>query len=506
MGKSLLYRLTNTPNTVVHAISRGNPYWNEEYKSIPNLRHHKGDRDNFQEFSKLLKWITMNLPTEDKTWHMVVDFCVFLRKDIKLVYRSLKHQIGLYVYISSDSVYEACDERVRPWYVERQKCSNCNPPELEEKKELQIAERIVLMFGKDGNKKLKPRESGWDWGNNINQYQKNKKKTGDELKGRVFKQKKRGKNADTDAFDTQAIEQEVAGSQAVVQENKQPLKIDDMVDPTNWGLVPEEIRSDIDPDEKPLFNPECFHHIPLVEEDAVRPPTDGEVFLKAELDAYGHNKLRSEEYLRSHCLDHHKGFPFICLRLPDVIGPYDGSVRYWAYMKWFKYMEWWPIHFESVHKVRPLGLVASEDVAGLITGFVDKIEVFKHDLPQFGKNKKQEGKQDEIIYQKLNMNRTKMAEYGGDFLETVHGESYNLSFDETPTYIEFINMIVRITNRVYFNIFRVKQMELIKLTGLMLMSYHLPQCSIFQVSTVVQQILPKLRQTLVGNLLNQSLT
>jgi hypothetical protein len=121
----------------------------------------------------------MNLPTPDKTWHMVVDFCVFLRKDIKLVYRSLKHQIGLYVFISTDSVYEASDERVREWYIERQKCKTCNPDKPKPKKKVRK----------------------WDWGNNIKQFAKSKRKKEVHNKGRVFKPKKRGKNADTDAFD-----------------------------------------------------------------------------------------------------------------------------------------------------------------------------------------------------------------------------------------------------------------------------------------------------------------
>lgn len=427
MGKSLLYRLTSLPNTEVHAISRGNPYWNEEYKSIPGLKHHIGDRDRFEEFSKLLKWVTMNLPTEDKSWHMVVDFCVYLRRDIKLVYRSLRDQIGLYVFISTDSVYEACDERVRDWFIERQNCQVCNPPSVKEE---------TAKLPSQSNKGPKTDEqSAWDWGNNIKQYRKNKKKQ-NENKGRVLKTKKRGKNADVDAFDN---EQDVKNT-GEVGENRVQTQDMMIINDKNWGLPPDEIRSDIDPNEKPLFNPECFHHIRIKETEAVRPPTEGEILEKAEMDAYGHNKLRAEEYLRSHCLDHHKGFPFVCLRLPDVIGPYDGTVRYWAYLKWFEYMKWWPVHFEDIHKVRPLSLVASEDVAALITGFVDKIEVFKHDASQFENKKNPQSEQ--IIYQKLNIKRTKVAEYGGDFLETVHGESYNLAFDETPTLIEFIELMV----------------------------------------------------------------
>ena len=49
-------------------------------------------------------------------------------------------------------------------------------------------------------------------------------------------------------------------------------------------------------------------------------------------EEYGNDKLRCEEYLKSHNFD----IKYICLRLPDVIGPYDRSGRFWAYMKWIK--------------------------------------------------------------------------------------------------------------------------------------------------------------------------
>lgn len=50
-------------------------------------------------------------------------------------------------------------------------------------------------------------------------------------------------------------------------------------------------------------------------------------------DDYANDKLRCEEYLKSHVKEH---FRFICLRLPDVIGPWDRSGRFWAYLKWIK--------------------------------------------------------------------------------------------------------------------------------------------------------------------------
>lgn len=380
----------------------------------------------------------MNLPTKDKTWHMVVDFCVFIRRDIKLVYRALKQQIGLYVYISSDSVYEVCDERVRDWYIQRQqkKHSVILPEDLKSRQD------TVEVKGKTIGKDL----NDWDWGDNIKQFKKYKKdkpiKPG---KGRVLKIKKRGKNADTDAFDSNQNKKKQSKN-AVTEKQTQNI------DPMNWGILPENVRSDIDPNERPLFDPDNFLHTKVKEDEAIRPPTESEIFYKAALDAYGHNKLRAEEYLNSHCYNRNESFAYVNLRLPDVLGPYDGTVRYWAYLKWFKNMEWWPVHFENIHAVRPLSFVASEDVAALIVTFLDKIEVIKTDIDnsKMDKGKFEGGSRvydsingKQIVCQKFEIERNQQARYNGDFLGKVHGKSYNLAFEETPTLIEFIEQMVK---------------------------------------------------------------
>lgn len=50
-------------------------------------------------------------------------------------------------------------------------------------------------------------------------------------------------------------------------------------------------------------------------------------------DSYGHEKLEGEEVLE-------KGLPAGCrcvsLRLPDVVGPFDGTLRLWAYWHWLR--------------------------------------------------------------------------------------------------------------------------------------------------------------------------
>ena len=35
--------------------------------------------------------------------------------------------------------------------------------------------------------------------------------------------------------------------------------------------------------------------------------------------------------------------PYVCLRLPDVIGPYDNTNRFWSTIKWLQESEKWNV-------------------------------------------------------------------------------------------------------------------------------------------------------------------
>lgn len=43
----------------------------------------------------------------------MIDFCAYLRKEIKTIIRGLTNRLKLYVMISTDSVYDVCDPKVR---------------------------------------------------------------------------------------------------------------------------------------------------------------------------------------------------------------------------------------------------------------------------------------------------------------------------------------------------------------------------------------------------------
>lgn len=49
----------------------------------------------------------------EKKWDLVIDFCAYLRKEVKSVIRGLTNRLKLYVFISTDSVYDVCDPKVR---------------------------------------------------------------------------------------------------------------------------------------------------------------------------------------------------------------------------------------------------------------------------------------------------------------------------------------------------------------------------------------------------------
>ena len=65
---------------------------------------------------------------------------------------------------------------------------------------------------------------------------------------------------------------------------------------------------------------------PSRETDAVRPKDEKEVGLLKRKDPYGHYKLSCEEAL-SYYQREKSGFPWVSLRLADVIGPRDTTNR-----------------------------------------------------------------------------------------------------------------------------------------------------------------------------------
>lgn len=72
----------------------------------------------------------------------------------------------------------------------------------------------------------------------------------------------------------------------------------------------------------------------LIETDAVLPTDEKEVARLKKRDSYGYKKLKCEQYLRRKSSEY-KSFATTCLRLSDVIGPYDDTDRLWSTCLWF---------------------------------------------------------------------------------------------------------------------------------------------------------------------------
>ena len=141
----------------------------------------------------------------------------------------------------------------------------------------------------------------------------------------------------------------------------------------------------------------------IKEEYSVRP--ENEVILKKLNDEedYGNDKLKCEEYLSSHITDQ---FKYCCLRFPDVIGPFDSSGRFWGYIKWVNANAQFPIHFNKFTTLRKLSMVYSEDVSTLIMSLLQRSMANDH-----------------------------------KFLENIHRQSFNISFDENYTLYELLDSI-----------------------------------------------------------------
>ena len=84
--------------------------------------------------------------------------------------------------------------------------------------------------------------------------------------------------------------------------------------------------------------------------------------------------MKCEIYLKT--TDH---VPSISLRLPDVIGPYDSTDRFWCYIKWLQNTKSYPIPLNEKDKTEKLNFVYSVDVARFIMKLIFNTEITKNE-------------------------------------------------------------------------------------------------------------------------------
>jgi len=116
---------------------------------------------------------------------------------------------------------------------------------------------------------------------------------------------------------------------------------------------------------------EKHHSGALLETDAIRPSLESDRQKYGRCDRYGHQKLRCEEYLhrQSLCPD---GIPSVVFRLADVIGPRDGTDRFWQYLLWLKLClhHDLPFYVHEASRDKLISLCYVKDVATFLARFL----------------------------------------------------------------------------------------------------------------------------------------
>eukprot|EP00930_Biecheleria_cincta_P076613 TRINITY_DN63819_c0_g1_i1.p1 TRINITY_DN63819_c0_g1~~TRINITY_DN63819_c0_g1_i1.p1 ORF type:complete len:369 (+),score=55.18 TRINITY_DN63819_c0_g1_i1:84-1190(+) len=108
---------------------------------------------------------------------------------------------------------------------------------------------------------------------------------------------------------------------------------------------------------------------PISEADAKRPARLLARWQRWWHESYGCGKLEAEEVLAASLEKDATAARSISLRLPDVIGPFDDTLRLWAYWHWLR--SGTPVEVDSMDD-QPLALVFSRDVARFIADRVSR--------------------------------------------------------------------------------------------------------------------------------------
>ncbi|ESP00024.1 hypothetical protein LOTGIDRAFT_158251 [Lottia gigantea] len=109
-------------------INRGNWYWNSYITIKPHVHHIKFDR--MQSLSKCEALVAML--DGGQRFDLVIDFSAYHMFAVNEAVSLLKGRVGLYVYISSDSVYEVCLKNHSNPSIETDAIRSTDPDEMQE--------------------------------------------------------------------------------------------------------------------------------------------------------------------------------------------------------------------------------------------------------------------------------------------------------------------------------------------------------------------------------------
>lgn len=125
-------------------------------------------------------------------------------------------------------------------------------------------------------------------------------------------------------------------------------------------------------------------NIPLIKENDLEISDDRLIKKKLKKrDEYGYNKAKCEKEVIKIFKDHsfdQKGKTYLILRLPDVIGVFDESLRLWIYIEWIKNSQIKPIQLEKVDTLRKLSFVVKDDVVKLISTIILEYDTLRGNL------------------------------------------------------------------------------------------------------------------------------
>jgi nucleoside-diphosphate-sugar epimerase len=103
MGLELIKRLIDS-EFELYIINRGNSYWNGKFYEIidgKNCKHIKLDRNDHK--------FGHNIKEMELFYDYIIDFTCFERSDVDNLFDGLELNFKNYIFISTDSVYNACD-------------------------------------------------------------------------------------------------------------------------------------------------------------------------------------------------------------------------------------------------------------------------------------------------------------------------------------------------------------------------------------------------------------
>lgn len=111
MGRALVEELL-AEKARICIVNRGREYWGTADPAAGRTAHVSADREKVDIFAERLKEATKRLGGD---WDMVVDFSAFDGADMRASLAGLGSSFKLYVYISSDSVYEVSTWAAEKW-------------------------------------------------------------------------------------------------------------------------------------------------------------------------------------------------------------------------------------------------------------------------------------------------------------------------------------------------------------------------------------------------------